>query len=289
MNDHLVRIISAQANVRALACVTTDTVRTVCERLETWPTASVALGRALTGGVLLGALLKGRQRTALKFEGPGPLKKIVVEANALCQVHGYVGNPRVDLPLRAGCFDVPGALGRAGLLTVTKDLGLKTPYQGVVHLVSSEIAEDIAYYLTDSEQTPSAMGLSALPDSENTVAVAGGFLVQALPPATNAALDVLLERMRDMPPLGTLLQDGAAALLAQVFGDIEYEVLGRQPVSFHCSCSRDRMEQGLVTLGPETLQELAERPERTVVTCEFCKERYVFTPREMYRLATERH
>lgn len=289
MNDHLVRAISTQANVRALACVSTETVHTVCQRQETWPTASVALGRALTGGVLLGALLKGQQRVALKFEGPGPLKKILVEANAQCQVHGSVGNPHVDVPRCNGRFDVPGALGRAGLLTVTKDLGLKTPYQGVVHLVSSEIAEDIAYYLTDSEQTPSAMGLTTLVDQNSSVALAGGFLIQALPGPATTSLDMLMERIQTLPSLSEFLPHGAGAVLAYIFGEIEYEILGRQPVYFHCSCSRDRIEQGLVTLGVKTIAELASQSEKIMVSCEFCKEHYVFTPEELHRLATECH
>ncbi|GAB1411017.1 Hsp33 family molecular chaperone HslO [Desulfovibrionales bacterium] len=289
MNDHLVRAISTQANVRALACVSTETVALICQRQETWPTASVALGRALSGGVLLGALLKGQQRISLAFEGQGPLKKILVEANAQCQVHGTVGNPHVDLPLRNGHFDLPGALGRAGLLTVTKDLGLKAPYQGVVHLVSSKIAEDITYYLTHSEQTPSAMGLTTLVDHSGAVTLAGGFLIQALPGPTTGAIDVLMERIQSLPPLAEFLPHGAAAVLAHLFEGIEYEMLGRQPVHFHCACSRDRVEQGLLILGVKTIEELANQPEKTVIICEFCKERYAFTPDDLHRLATECH
>lgn len=291
MNDHLIRIISDQANVRALACLTTATVREACLRHQTRPTASVALGRALTGGVLMGALLKGRQRVALKFEGNGPLGKIVVEADPMCLVHGYVGNPGVDLPLKNGRFDIPGALGRAGLLTVTKDLGLKTPYQGVVNLVASEIGEDLAYYLTESEQTPSAMGLTTVPDDGGGIAVAGGFLIQSLPPANDEALDVLMQRTSSLPPLGKLLLDGASPreILDRVFGDIPFEVLGHQDVAFHCPCSRDRIEQALITLGPDEIMDLAARSADTTITCEFCREPYVFRPEDLRRLARERH
>jgi molecular chaperone Hsp33 len=291
MNDHLIRVISDEANVRALACVTTATVQNACTRHRTRPTSSVALGRALTGGVLLGALLKGRQRVALKFEGNGPLGKIVVEADPMCLVHGYVGNPAVDLPLKDGRFDIPGALGRAGLLTVTKDLLLKSPYQGVVNLVSSEIAEDIAYYLTDSEQTPSAMGLTAIPDEAGNIVVAGGFLIQSLPPANDEALDVLTGRIRTLPPLAKLLLDGATPkeLLDRIFGDIPFEILGHQDVAFHCGCSRDRIEQALITLGVDEIRSLAAQPEDTVITCEFCREPYAFTPDDLHKLANERH
>lgn len=291
MKDHLIRVISDEANVRAMACLTTATVGEACSRHRTSPTASVALGRALTGGVLLGALLKGRQRVALKFEGNGPLGKIVVEADPMCLVHGYVGNPGADLPLRDGRFDIPGALGRAGLLTVTKDLQLKSPYQGVVNLVSSEIAEDIAYYLTESEQTPSAMGLTTIPDDQGGIAVAGGFLIQSLPPANDAALETLTARIAAMPPLARLLFDGAGPkdILDRIFGDIPYEILGHQDVAFHCGCSRDRIEQALITLGGDEIRKLADQPEDTVITCEFCREPYAFTPEELRRLADERH
>jgi molecular chaperone Hsp33 len=291
MNDHLIRVISDEANVRAMACLTTATVAEACARHRTSPTASVALGRALTGGVLLGALLKGRQRVALKFEGGGPLGKIVVEADPMCLVHGYVGNPDADLPLRDGRFDVAGALGHAGLLTVTKDLQLKSPYQGVVNLVSSEIAEDLAYYLTESEQTPSAMGLTTIPDDRGGIAVAGGFLLQSLPPANEAALEALTARIAGMPPLARLFLDGAGPkdILDRIFGDIPYEILGHQDVAFHCGCSRDRIEQALITLGVDEIKSLAERGEDTVITCEFCREPYAFTPEEMRRLANERH
>jgi len=291
MKDQLIRVISDEANVRALACVTTNAARTACARHQTRPTASVALGRALTGGVLLGALLKGRQRVALKFEGNGPLGKIVVEADPMCLVHGYVGNPDVDLPLKDGRFDVPGALGRAGLLTVTKDLLLKEPYQGVVNLVSSEIAEDIAYYLTDSEQTPSAMGLTAIPDETGGIVAAGGFLIQSLPPANEDAILALMERIRNLPPLARLLMDGATPkdVLDRIFGDIAYEILGHQDVAFHCGCSRDRIEQALITLGVTEIEALAARGENTTITCEFCRQPYAFTPEDLHRLASERH
>ena len=291
MNDHLIRVISDEANVRAMACLTTATVREACARHRTSPTASVALGRALTGGVLMGALLKGRQRVALKFEGNGPLGKIVVEADPMCLVHGYVGNPAADLPLKDGRFDVAGLLGHAGVLTVTKDLLLKSPYQGVVNLASSEIAEDIAYYLTESEQTPSAMGLTTIPDDSGGIAVAGGFLLQSLPPANEEALDALTARIGAMPPLARLLHDGASPkdILDRIFGDIPYEILGHQDVAFHCGCSRDRIEQALITLGKDEIRSLAERGEETVITCEFCREPYAFSPEDLRKLADERH
>jgi len=289
MKDLLVRAISQEANVRALACITTATVQNACLRHQTSPTASVALGRALTGGVLMGALLKGRQRVAMKFEGNGPLGKIVVEADPLCRVHGYVGNPKAELPRKEGRFDIASALGKAGLLTVTKDLLLKEPYTGVVNLVTSEIAEDIAYYLTDSEQTPSAMGLTTVPDDDGRIIVAGGFLIQSLPPANDAVIEQLSDRLASLSLAKTLYEGSPKTVLDHIFGDVPFEILGSQDVNFHCSCSRDRIEQALITLGTEEIENLAERGEEVTITCEFCREPYAFTPEALHRLATERH
>lgn len=291
MGDHLFRVLADEINVRAFVCVTTDTSRDICSRHGARPTAAVALARAVTGGVLLGALLKGRERVALKLEGNGPLGKILVEADSLCRVHGSVGNPNVDLPLKDGRFDVAGALGQAGLLTVTKDLLLKKPYQGVVNLQTSEIAEDLAYYLTDSEQTPSAVGLTALPDEHGAIAVAGGFLVQSLPSADETVLAEVSARIGTLPPLAAFFgpEGDPLDVLRHVFGDIAFEVLGRQEVSFFCGCSRDRVEQALVTLGVEEIEKLAAQGEHTEITCEFCRRVYTLSARDLLRLAREKH
>jgi molecular chaperone Hsp33 len=159
VKDYLVRIITKDYSVRALACVTTNLVNEACRRQGAYPTAAAALGRALTGGALMGALLKTGQRVALKFEGNGPLKKIIVEAESNGLVRGYVTAPHLHLPPKDGKLDVASALGKAGFLTVTKDLRLKEPYQGMVQLYTSEIASDLAFYLVESEQIPSAVGL----------------------------------------------------------------------------------------------------------------------------------
>lgn len=287
--DYLVRIISRSGSFRALACVTTDLVREGCRRHETSPTASAALGRALTGGVLMGALLKTGQRVGLKFEGNGPIRKILVEAESNGAVRGYVGEPAVDLPLRNGKLDVAGALGRAGLLTVTRDLRMKEPYHGTVQLYSSEIAEDLAYYLTDSEQVPSAVGLGVYLGTDGSVAAAGGFLVQSLPPQDEAAIDRLMERIAELPPLSELLLRGETPelLLERLFEGIPYDTLEKRAVAFACSCSREKIERVLISLGREELTSLLETQGEAEVTCEFCRERYHFERAELERLLAE--
>lgn len=283
MNDYLVRIITRSGTVRALACVTTNLVSEACRRHGARPTASAALGRALTGGALLGALLKTGQRVSLCFEGNGPLKKIIVEAESNGAVSGYVGAPETDLPDRNGKLDVAGALGRAGFLTVTQDLGMKQPYKGMVQLQTSEIAEDLAYYLTMSEQIPSAVGLGVLVAPDGSIAGAGGFLVQAMPGHDEATIDLLLERIGRLSRISVLFARGESPeeLLARLFADIPYDTLEKREIDFHCSCSRERVERAFIALGAKDLKRLMDEQGEASATCEFCRESYLFSREEL--------
>ncbi len=287
--DYLVRIITETENVRALACVTTGLVNEASRRHGAYPTASAALGRALTGGALLGALLKTGQRVGLRFEGSGPLKKIIVEADSNGAVRGYVGVPEVLMITGEGKLDVGGALGRAGFLTVTKDLGLKEPYKGMVQLYSSEIAEDIAFYLTDSEQIPSAVGLGVFVEPDNTVSAAGGFLIQSLPPADEQIIDKLMERLGEVPPVTQLLREGNTPeqLLATLFAGIPYMTLEKREIAFKCNCSREKIKGVLISLGPEEISDIMRRDGGTQVTCEFCREVYPFSREDLEQLLGE--
>lgn len=275
MKDYMVRVVARNENVRGLACVTTRLVREACLHHDTYPTAAVALGRALTGGVLMGALTKTGQRTALKFEGNGPLEKIIVEAESDGGVRGYVGNPHVDLPPVNGKFDVAGALGKAGFLTVTKDLHMKEPYRGIVQLYTSEIAEDIAYYLVESEQIPSAVGLGVFAEAAG-ITVAGGFLVQSLPPSDEAVIETLARHIEKMPPITELLLGGTTPeeMIDRIFTGIPVDILEKRELSFRCDCSRERLERALISLGRAELETLAKEHEPVELTCEFCRKPY---------------
>jgi molecular chaperone Hsp33 len=286
VDDYLVRTITKDGSIRALACVTTHLVDEACRRHGTYPTASAAMGRALTGGALMGALLKSGQRVALKFEGNGPLKKIVAEAESNGLVRGYVGEPTVSLPPRGRKLDVAGAVGKEGFLTVTKDLRMKEPYTGIVRLYSGEIAEDLAFYLVESEQIPSAVGLGVFVEPDGNVAVAGGFLIQSLPPANDDIIDKLAGHIKDLPPITELLRGGKTPedLLELIFADIPFITLEKYVLAFRCSCSRERVEKALISLGREELASLLEQHEETEITCEFCHENYVFNREELERL-----
>lgn len=286
MSDYLVRIITRSGNFRALACVTTDLVKEACRRHSTFPTASAALGRALTGCELMGAMLKTGQRIALKFEGNGPLKKIVVEADSNGAVHGYVGVPDIYMVREDGKLDVAGALGKAGFLTVTKDLGLKELYKGVVQLYTSEIAEDLAYYFTESEQTPSAVGLGVYVGPDTTVSAAGGFLIQSMPPHDEEMTDRLMERISKISSVTQLIRDGKRPedLLEMIFEGVPYDTIEKRVLAFQCSCNREKIERVLISLGREELIKMIEKQGDTEVRCEFCTEIYRFSREDIKRL-----
>ena len=286
MQDHLVRVVSSDGLLRGVAAVTTGLVRDICQKQQTDLTATVALGRLLTGGALLGCLLKGQQRLALMVEGNGPLGKLSVETDAAGRVRGSIRNPLAGLPPKDDRFDVAGAIGKAGFLHVWKDLGLKAPYRSMVQLQSSEIAEDLAWYLTSSEQVPSSVALGVELDSEGQVAAAGGLLVQALPPGDEQRVDLLVERLQQLPPITSLLRQGLAPadILGQLFGELEFRVQTELPLLFHCPCSQEQIEQMLISLGADELQALADEQQRVEVTCEYCRKSYLFPREELFVL-----
>jgi len=286
MNDHIVRALSSAGGIRILACSISHLTREICGMQHTSATASIALGRGLAGGALMGALLKTGQRIALKFEGNGPLQKMIVEADADGAVRGCTGNPAAEAEPRDGRWNVPDLIGRAGFLTVTKDIGMGgEPYHGMVQLRSSEIGDDLAYYLTDSEQIPSAVGLGAGLDGEGRVSFCGGFLVQVLPKAGDPELEAVMANIAALPPLVDMLQTGGPeALLGRLFGDIPYTLLESHDLFFRCGCSREKVERALLSLSKDELQDMIEKDGGADVTCEFCRQAYSFDAAELGRL-----
>ncbi|GFO65971.1 Hsp33 family molecular chaperone HslO [Geomonas paludis] len=289
MTDYMVRAIAKSGTVRALTCVTTNTVSEVCRRHGTLPTATAALGRALTAGALMGALLKTGQRVAMRFEGNGPLKKIVIEADSDGSVRGYVGDTQVHLLRPDGALDVPNALGRAGFLTVAKDLGLKEPYRGTVQLYTSGIAEDLALYLVESEQIPSAVGIAEFIEQDGEVSACGGFLIQAIPPVDPLVVEELMDHIEKLPPLSELLRDGKTPeeIMEMLLSGMEYDILEKRAIGFACSCSRERIERVLISMGKKELTSMVNEQHGAEVTCEFCGERYHYSEADLERLISE--
>lgn len=289
LNDYLVRIIAKDVNIRGMACVTTHLVEEARRRHQTSRTASAALGRALTGGALLGALLKRDQRVALRFEGDGPLRKILVEADSRGGVKGYVGVPQADVPPKNGKLDVSGVLGRKGLLVVTKDLRLKEPYSGMVELHSGEIAEDLAQYLTESEQIPSAVGLGVYVAPDMTVTAAGGFLVQSFPPSNEEVVEDIIRQIEKMDPITDLLRKGKTPeqLLEMIFEGIPFDFLLQHDLAFQCTCSRERVERALIILGKDEISTILENLGEADVRCEFCLQSYHLSSHDLRGLLDE--
>ncbi len=289
MKDHLLRVATRDGTLRAAAAVTTNLVESIRQLQGTDPTATVALGRLVSGAAVMGSLLKGDQKLALMIEGNGPLKKLHAETDAFGHVRGSVKVPVSGIAPTSDGFDVASAIGRAGFLHVIKDLGLKEPYRGMVTLSSSEVAEDLAYYLTSSEQVPSSVALGVYLESEGRVAVAGGLLVQALPGGEEALVALLEQRLIALPPLTTLLREGQGPeqIIQQLFADIPLGSSDSIPLEFRCSCSLPQIRIMLMSLGREELQDMVAQEEEIVVTCEFCKERYGFSDEKLRELIAE--
>lgn len=286
MSDHIIRAISNSGGIRILVCTAAQLTREVCALQSASATASIALGRGLAGGALMGALLKQDQRVALKFEGNGPLQRLIIEADSDGAVRASAANPAAEAAPLNGRWNVPGIIGKAGFLTVSKDLGLgREPYQGMVQLCSSEIGDDLAYYLTDSEQVPSAVGLGAALAESGIISACGGFLVQALPKADPEEIDAIMTNISALPPLTSLLSAGGPAeILGQLVGSLAFTLLETRNIFFRCGCSRDKVERALLTLPCSDLRDMLEREKNTEVTCEFCRQVYGFDQTELERL-----
>ncbi len=288
MNDHYIRAISVSGGIRLLVCSTTELAGQICAMQKASATVSIALGRGLAAGALMGGLLKGGQSVALKFEGNGPMEKMIIEAEGDGAVRGCVGNPAAEAEPVEGRWNVPGVLGRAGFLTVAKDSGTGgEPYRGMVQLQSSEIGDDLAAYLAESEQTPSAVGVGVSLDASGNIAVCGGFLVQVLPRADDSEIDAVMERIGRLEQVSALLaESGTDGLLAALMGDIPYNRLETRELFFRCGCSRSKVEQALYSLGAAGIKEILENEGFAEVTCEFCRQGYRFEKEELKQIET---
>ncbi len=282
--DYLVRATAAGGQVRAFAATTRNTVEQARKAHNTSPVATAALGRLLTGGAMMGAMMKGeKDLLTIKIEGDGPIKGLMVTADSQGRVKGYAFHPQVMLPPNAkGKLDVGGALG-VGVLSVIKDLGMKEPYVGQTILVSGEVAEDLTYYFATSEQTPSSVALGVLMNRENTVRQAGGFILQMMPQASEEVVSGLEQKLKEVRSVSRLLDDGKVPemILESVLGDWGLEVQSRMPVEFYCNCSRERIEKALASVGRQELQSMVDDGETIQVNCHFCNQNYAFTVEEL--------
>ncbi|WP_068621757.1 Hsp33 family molecular chaperone HslO [Paenibacillus tuaregi] len=283
--DRLIRGTAMDGKVRAFAVRTTQLVEELRRRHDTYPTATAAMGRTLTAAAMMGSMMKGKEQLTIQVRGDGPIGQIVAVANARGEVRGYVHNPHVHLPSNSlGKLDVAGAVGTGGFIHVIKDLGLKEPYRGSVPIVSGELGEDFTYYFAVSEQTPSAVGLGVLVDADSSVNVAGGFIIQLLPGLSDAEISAIEQAVGQLPSVTSMLDQGLSLeeMLKRIVPDVR--VLDEMEIKFACTCSRERVEKTLISLGESELEQLIEEEETTEVVCDFCREPYVFTRAELKEL-----
>lgn len=285
MADYLVKSIIDDGNFRAYAVNATGVVAEAQRRHDTWSASSAALGRTLTATLLLStSMMKGQESMTVKVQGDGPAKGIVVDADAHGHVKGYIVEPHVHLPLNAqGHIDVSGAVGKTGALSVTKNLGLDKPYTGQVGLVSGEIGDDFTYYIAQSEQIPSAVGVSVFVENDNSIGVAGGFMIQVLPGADDAAITELETKLKEMPLVSQLLRDGKTPeeLLNDLFGADRVKILETVPVAFQCDCSKEKFATDLASLPDKDIHEMIDEDHGAEAVCRFCGNKYAFSEADL--------
>lgn len=269
---------------RAYAVDATGVVAEAQQRHDTWSAASAALGRSLVGTLLLASsVLKGDEQMTVKINGNGPVGGIVIDGNAKGTVKGYLQHPHIHLPLNEQHkIDVKTAVGTDGFLSVTKDQGVGDPFTGTVALVSGELGEDFTYYLAQSEQIPSAVGLSVFVNDDNSIGVAGGFLVQVLPNATDEAISSLEAKLKDLPLVSQLMREGKTPedILDLLF-DGDVKVLDKMPVKFECDCSKERFAEALMALPKHEVRAMIDEDHGATAVCHFCGSQYQFSEAEL--------
>ena len=289
MSDYMIRAIAAGGKIRAFAATTKDTVEEMRSRHNTSPVITAALGRLMTGAVMMGSMMKNDDDSlTLKVEGDGPVKKMTVKADRFGHVKGFADVPQVILHANEkGKLDVAKAVG-IGVLTVIKDIGLKEPFVGTSMLVTSEIAEDLTYYFSVSEQTPSAVGLGVLMNRENTVRQAGGFILQLMPGVDDETIDVLEKKINSIQSVTSMLDQGMnpEQILNYILGDFGFEILDHMPVSFHCGCSHEKFESAILSLGHDDLMSLIEGDEPVEALCDWCNTYYTFQPADLRKVVS---
>ena len=288
--DRILRATAADGFIKMSAVSAKETVQRAKDIHNSTPTTAAALGRTLCAASMLGNLLKEDNGSlTIRINGGGPIGSVIAVSDSKGYVRGYVTNPAVDLPLRSdGKIDVGGAVGRDGMLTVSRDIGLTQPYVGSTELVSGEIAEDLTAYLLESEQVPSACGLGVLIDTDLSVKAAGGFIVQLMPGAPDEYIDVLEENIFMMDQLTTILsEDGLEAVFEQVLKGLPYHIVDEDEVGYRCYCSRERVGDAILGVGEGELESMINEDKDIDVSCQFCDTVYTFTPDDLRKLLDE--
>lgn len=291
MTDSLIKALAYNQEIRIYVINATDMVEEARKVHDTWSTITAALGRAMIGTTLLGATLKNEQdKLTVRINGDGPVGHIVADSNMHGDTKAYAANPHVNMELNEkGKLDVKGVVGENGMFTVSKNQGLKTPFTGQVPIVSGELAEDFTYYMAVSEQTPSAFGLSVLVNPDESVRVAGGFMIQVLPGASDETIDALEKTIQQIPQVSDTLDknNDLESILVQLVGEENYQILEEMPVSFKCDCSKERFSKAIISLGQNEIEQMIDEDDGAEAVCHFCQSKYQFDAVELEMLIEE--
>ena len=299
MEDYIVRATAANDSIRIFAATTRGLVAEAAERHHTTNVATAALGRLLTAGAMMGAMLKNETDVlTLQIGCAGPIKGLTVTAglehddtgSGFVGVKGYANDPNVDLPLKEnGKLDVGNALG-AGILTVIKDMGLKEPFSGQTELITGEIAEDLTYYFANSEQVPSSVALGVLASNEGAVLAAGGFIIQLLPFASDEVIEKLEKKLKGFSSVTKLLAEGKKPedIINELFEGMEPVITDTIPARFYCNCSKERVKKAIMSIENSDIEEMIADGRPAEVNCHFCGESYVFSIEELKEILAEK-
>ena len=286
MKDYIIRGTAADKQVRVFAATTREMVETARRHHNTSPVATAALGRLLTAGAMMGAMMKSEKDIlTLQIRGDGPIGGLTVTSDSHANVKGYAENPDVVIPAKNGKLDVGGAIG-IGMLNVIKDMGLKEPYVGQTILVTSEIAEDLTFYFANSEQVPSSVGLGVLMEKDNTVKCAGGFIIQLMPFAEEKTIAKLEENLKNVTSVTGMLDKGYSPeqILEELLGNVGLEITDKIPTQFYCNCSKERVEHAVASIGRKDIQEMIDEGKDIEVKCHFCNTAYNYSVEDLERI-----
>ncbi len=288
--DRIIRATAADDFIKMAVIDARDTVQRARDMHDCTPTAAAVLGRTLCATSILGNMMKEEHGSVtVRINGGGEAGNIIAVSDSAGNVRGYMDNPMVDLPLQSdGKLDVGGAVGRKGMMTVSRDIGMREPYVGSAALLTGEIAEDFTAYLLESEQVPSACGLGVLVDKDTSIKAAGGFVVQLMPGADEKLIEMLEENILMMDQLTTILdEDGAETLFDQVLKGLPYQIRSQEPIEYRCGCSRERLIEVMRCIDSAELKDMSDQGIDTEVRCDFCGSWYVFTPEDLQEILSE--
>ena len=287
MSDYMVRVTAANAMVRLFVCSSKELVEEARNIHNTSPVVTAALGRLLTAGAMMGSMLKGeKDLLTIQIKSGGPIGGLTVTATPNGEVKGYPVCADVDIPLKAnGKLDVGAGMG-LGVMNVIKDMGLKEPYVGQTVLQTGEIGDDLTYYFATSEQTPASVGVGVLVDRDYSVKQAGGFIVQLMPFATDDVIEALEKNLGSIKSVTSMFEEGLTVeeIVAKIFADMEYEILDKMDIGYHCNCSKEKVTKAIISIGKKEIQEMIDDNKPIEVNCHFCNTNYVFSVDELKQM-----